>query len=350
MTVADVTAVVVSHRSAGEALDCVRSLGEAFRREDVAGQVVLVDCGSGPEETRRLAGAPADVFLPLAENRGYSGGVNAGLARANSPRLLLCNADVVFGPGSVRPLLEAVDEPGVGAAAPLAYWDASERLRLPPGFSAGFLSDLAQLTAGRSPEKDAARFAAFAREALTLWQRGGTARHLTGAVLAVHRRVFDAVGRFDERFSFEYEETEWEDRVRAAGLRFRFEPKSRVRHLWGASASASPGAETRRAASRRLYWRRRYGPVGRAVLERASRRTSAVRFSKTVEPRLAPREGAWAAVSTNPSLLPFAGAPLDAGFELPPEVAARLPAGPIYLRAFRADDGAPIETSVWEKP
>jgi len=345
----DVTAVVVSHRSAAEALGCVGSLTEAFREESVAGEIVLVDCGSGPEETSRLAGAGADVFLPLPENRGYSGGVNAGLARANSPCLLLCNADVVFRPGSLRPLLEAVEEPGVGVAAPLAYWDAADRIRLPPGFASGFRSDLAQLSASGSPEREDARFAAFAREALALWQRGGTARHLTGAVLAVPRRVFDVVGRFDERFSFEYEETEWEDRVRGAGLALRFVPQSRVRHLWGTSASASPGAETRRAASRRLYWGRRYGPVGRALLERASRRRPAVGFPKTAEPRLAPREGAWVAVSTNPSLLPFAGAPLDRGFELPPEVAARLPSGPIYLREFRAADGRPIATVVWEK-
>ena len=346
----EVTAIVVSHRSAAEALDCVRSLTEEFRREGMAGEVVLVDCGSGPEETGRLAGAGADAFLALPDNRGYSGGVNAGLARAASSRLLLCNADVVFRPGSLRPLLEAVEDPGVGAAAPLAFWDAGERLRLPPGFPSGFLSELAQLSAGRSPDREAARFAAFARETLALWDRGGSARHLTGAVLAAHRRVFDAVGRFDERFPFEYEETEWEDRVRGAGLVLRFVPQARVRHLWGASAAASADSAARRAASRRLYRERRYGRVGRSVLDRAARRRPLARFPRIPEPRLAPREGAWAALSTNPSVLPFAGAPLDGGFELPAEVAARLPSGPLYLRAFGSRDGWPIETFVWEKP
>lgn len=345
----DVSAVVVSHRSAAEALDCVRSLRDAFGAEALDGEIVLVDCGSGPEETSRLERARADVFLALPENRGYSGGLNAGLARARSSRLLLCNADVVFRPGAVGPLLEAADDPAVGAAAPLAYWDDADRLRLPPGFPAGFLSDLAQLSAGRSPARDARRFAAFARETLALWDRGGNARHLTGAVLAVHRRVLDAVGRFDERFPFEYEETEWEDRVLAAGLTLRFVPESRVRHLWGSSAAASADAEARRVASRRLYRVRRYGRLGRAVLARAAKRSLLAPFPRIPEPRVAPREGAWVAVSPNPSVLPFAGAPLDSGFELPPEIAARLPRGPLYLRPFRAADGEPIETSVWEK-
>lgn len=344
-----VTAVVVSHRSAAEALDCVRSLRDAFESEGLAGEVVLVDCGSGPEETSRLERARADVFLPLPENRGYSGGLNAGLARASSPRLILCNADVVFRPGGIRPLLEAADDPAVGAAAPLAYWDARDRLLLPPGFPAGFLSDLAQLSAGRSPARDVQRFASFARETLALWERGGNARHLTGAVLAVHRRVLDDVGRFDERFHFEYEETEWEDRVRAGGRALRFVPRSRVRHLWGSSAAASSESAARRAASARLYRERRYGRLGRAVLGRRAKRSSIPSFPRIPEARVAPREGAWVAVSPNPSVLPFAGAPLDSGFELPTEIAARLPRGPLYLRTFRAADGEPLETSVWVK-
>lgn len=345
----DVTAVVVSHRSSREALDCVRSLRNAFDEESLAGEVVLVDCGSGPEETNRLEHARADVFLPLPENRGYSGGLNAGLARARSARLLLCNADVVFRPGGVRPLLDAADDPAVGAAAPLAYWDAGDRLRLPPGFPARFRSELAQLSTGRSPARDAARFAAFARETLELWDRGGNAPHLTGAVLAVHRRVFDAVGRFDERFPFEFEETEWEDRVRAAGRVLRFVPASRVHHLWGSSTAAAGGVAARRAASRQLYRERRFGRFGRAILDRAARRTSLPNFPRISEPSLAARKGAWVAVSPNPSVMPFAGAPLDSGFELPREVSARLPPGDLYLRTFRSADGEPMETSVWEK-
>ena len=62
------------------------------------------------------------------------------------------------------------------------------------------------------------------------------------------------------------------------------------------------------------------------------------------------RPGAWVAVSTNPTLVPFAGAPLDSDFRLPDDVLASLRAGPLYLRAFRASDGAALETLVWEKP
>ena len=345
----DVSAVVVSHRSACEALNCVKSLRGAFREEGIAGEVILVDCDSGADDVRLLETAGADRLLPLAENRGYAGGVNAGLAVASSSRLLLSNADVLFRAGSVAPLLESVDEPAVGAAAPLAYWDSNDRVRLPPGWAPGFFSDLAQLTAGRRLARRQRWFASFARETLRLWEYGGNARHLAGAALAVRRGVFDRVGRFDERFPFEYEETEWEDRVLARKMLLRFVPRSRVRHLWGVSAVASPGASARRAESRRIYWRRRYGRLGRAILERASRSSRVSDFPRIVQPRLAARPGACVAISTNPSLLPFAAASLEEDFVLPEEIAARLPRASLYLRAFRASDGRPLQTLVWEK-
>jgi N-acetylglucosaminyl-diphospho-decaprenol L-rhamnosyltransferase len=346
---ADVSAVVVSHGNASEAIACVASLRRALEAESVSGEIVLVDSASGAAEVRRLESAGADLLLPLPENRGYSGGVNAGLARATSFRLLLTNADVVFRPGAVGPLLAAIDDPRVGAAAPLAFWDAEDRLRLPPGWAPGFRSDLAQLSVGRDPSRDERRFACAARETVRLWQSGGPAPHLSGAVLAVRREVFDRVGRFDERFPFEYEETEWEDRVRAQGLSLTLVPAARVRHLWGSSAAEEGETAARRARSRLFYWRRRYRPVGRAVLERAARRPPGALPPTIARPRLPARDGAWVAVSTNPSVLPFAGAPLDEDFELPSEVAERLPAVPIYLRSFRESDGVPLETFVWWK-
>jgi GT2 family glycosyltransferase len=344
----EVSAVVVSHRSSREAARCVASLAAAFRADGITGETLLVDCGSGAEEVGRLESAGADVFLPLAENRGYSGGVNAGLARASASRILLSNADVVFAPGSLRPLLETLEDRSVGAAAPLATWDEEGRIRLPPGWAPGFFSDLAQLSAGRRPARDAARFAAFARRALRLWESGGAVGNLAGAVLAARREVFDRVGRFDERFPFEYEETEWEDRVRAAGLTLRFVSRARVRHLWGVSASASPGVAARRAQSRRVYRARRYGRLGRRILERADRRVVAPEIAHRVDPALPARRGAWVAISPNPSLLPFAGAPLDSDFELPAEIRSRLPRGRLYFRAFDAADGSPLETWAWE--
>jgi N-acetylglucosaminyl-diphospho-decaprenol L-rhamnosyltransferase len=346
----EVSAIVVTHKSAAEAARCVESLRQAFREEGVSGEVVLVDCGSGREEVEALSGIPAERRLLLEENRGYSGGVNAGLAAARAARLVLCNADVVFFPGALTGLLNASSEKRTGASAPLSVWDSSGRLRLPPGFGPGLARDLGQTLAGRFPALDDTRFARFAREALRLWERGGRARHLAGAVLAVRRDVFDEAGRFDEAFPFEYEETEWEDRVRRRGLDLVFVPQSRVRHLWAVSARRNPETDARRACSEALYRRRRYGGLGLSLLRRAAalppRSPSAAKLER---PALPARHGAAVAISPNASGIPFAAADLEEDFQLPPEIADSLPPGSWRWTVFRRSDGRPLERLVWEK-
>jgi N-acetylglucosaminyl-diphospho-decaprenol L-rhamnosyltransferase len=346
----EVSAIVVNHRSAAEAGLCVASLGRAFAEEGIRGEVVLVDCGSGSEEVPLLRAIPADRHVLLEENRGYSGGVNAGLAHARAGSLLLTNADVVFAAGALTALLRAIGEPATGAAGPLSVWDSRARLRLPPGFAPGFFRDLAQRLSGRVPALDDRRFASFARATLRLWEDGGRVRHLSGAVLAARRDVFDAAGRFDESFPFEYEETEWEDRVRSRGYDLVFVPAARVRHLWAVSASRNPESAARRRASESLYRRRRYGRAGHALLERAARLPArAPAVTAIAEPRVAARSGAAVAVSPNPSGVPFAAADLSEEFRMPDEVAAGLAPGPWYLTVFRMADGRPIERLAWVK-
>lgn len=345
----EVSAVIVNHRSALEAAACAASLREAFTREAIRGEIVLVDCASGEAEAGTLSLAGADALVLLPENRGYSGGVNAGLVRARAEIVILCNADVVFRSGAVRALSDAARQSRVGAAGPLCFWDAESRLLLPPGFAPGFGRDLLQLAAGRFPRLDHQRFAAFALETLALWRSGGDAPHLTGAVLAARREVFDRVGRFDERFPFEYEESEWEDRVRSAGYVLRYVPEAKVHHLYARSAARNPEAAARRAASRALYRRRRYGALGARLLEQAPAWARPSRVAHLSEPRIAALPGASLALSPNRSLLPFVGASLERDFLLPSDVLPSLSPGPLYLRVFRQADGEPVETYVWEK-
>jgi GT2 family glycosyltransferase len=348
-TFPDATAVVVNYRQAELAARCVETLRAGFETEGIRGEIVLVDCGSGPEERTALRRIGAEL-VALDDNRGYSGGVNAGLARASSARLLLSNADVEFRPGALTALLQAVDDPRVGAAAPRCSWDDGGRVLLPPGYDPGFLEELAVLNGGGGGGRRwAARFARFAREAVRLWTAGGRARHLSGAVLAASRDVFDRVGRFDESYPFEYEETDWERRVRGAGLELRVVPAAGVVHKWSGSVSKDPETERRRIASRRLFRERHYGRIGRALLERAEGRIGRPPL-EPAEPRLQEaaeipaRSGFWLALSPHASGIPFAGGDLSRPFRLPVELRGRGSRGPWTWTIFSADDGKPVDS------
>jgi GT2 family glycosyltransferase len=334
--VREVAGIVVSHRSAVEAGRAVASLRRAFAETGVSGEAVLVDCGSGPDELGRLEEAGADRLVAI-ENRGYSGGVNAGIAAAQARVFLFCNADVELLPGALGPLLEAAGRPEVGAASPVQHADPEGRLLLPSGFGAGFARDLAQAAGGRWGADG--RFARHAARQWRLWREGGETDYLTGSLLAVRRQVVDRIGRFDERFPFEYEETEWEDRLRSARLTLRVVSQARARHAAGTSSARNPGTGARRRESRRVYRLRRYGRIGSAFLALAERRSPTAGVPAAPAVFEARGEDFAVAVSPNPSLLPFAAVGLQSAVEA--AWLASSAGGPLYARVFRVRDGRP---------
>jgi GT2 family glycosyltransferase len=332
----DVAAIVVSHRSAGEAARAIASLRREFAQTGVSGEVLLVDCGSGPEELPRLEEAEPDRLLAI-DNRGYSGGVNAGVAAARARVLLLCNADVELEPHALGPLLEAAGRAQVGAASPVQHSDSEGRVLLPSGFGAGFGRDLAQASGGRW--RGDRRFARHAARQWRLWREGGETDYLTGSLLVTRREVFDTVGRFDERFPFEYEETEWEDRVRSARMTLCVVSKARARHLAGTSSARNPETGARRRASRNVYRSRRYGWVGSALLAWTEGHFPPARVPAAPSVFEARGPEFAVAVSPNPSVLPFAAVSLDRPVEA--DWLARVAGPSLYARVFRVRDGRP---------
>lgn len=334
----DFTAVFVNHRTSDLCLEAVGSLRRAAGEEGVRPFVVVVDCDSGPEDAKRLPALGADRLVLLRENRGYSGGLNAGIAAAESKLLLLCNADIEFLPGCLGPLIEAAGRKSVGAASPVQFADRGARIFLPTGFAPGIVRDLLQFRGASPALWERRRFASAATRQWRLWQRGGDADHLTGSIVMTRKDVLDRVGRFDERFSFEYEETEWEDRLRSAGLLLKVVAASRACHFPGSSSARNPDSERRRRASRDLYRRRRWGAPGSRILGWAERRARSCSPPAWDASRpLEARSGAAVAVSLNPSARPFASASLDEGVWLSDLFAAIGPS--LYLRVFDTATG-----------
>lgn len=97
---------------------CLQSILETLP-SDV--EVMVVDNNStdaGP--TTVAAEFPQVKLLLLSSNRGYAGGINAGLKCASSQYIIALNMDVIVTPGWLESLLEVLDaHPEVGAVTPL---------------------------------------------------------------------------------------------------------------------------------------------------------------------------------------------------------------------------------------
>lgn len=263
--------VIVNYRTAGLAVDCLRSLaGEAGALS--GGRVVVVDNASGDGSVDRIAAAIRQEgwsgwaqALAMARNGGFAYGNNAGIRQAlddaDPPEyLLLLNPDTVVRPGALAALAAFMDaHPRAGIAG--------SRLENPAGgvdSSAHRIhSPLGELDRGArlGPLTRLLRNHVVSEPART---EAHTCDWVSGASLMVRRAVLEAIGGLDEAFFLYYEEVDFCWRARRAGWEVWYVPESKVLHLEGAATGIK--RTTRRAGywydSRRRFFVKHHGWLG----------------------------------------------------------------------------------------
>jgi len=231
-SLSDVSAVVVSYRSAVLAVDCVASLRAAGVDE-----IIVVVSASNDDCGARLARSdPGVVFVPLGVNRGYGAAANIGVARSRGSIAVVCNPDLVVEAGSIAALVAALDADGrVGAVGPRI--DRPDGTRYPSARSFPSLMD----AAGHGFIGLLSADNRWSRRYLrTDAGEAGPVDWVSGALLAVRRRAWDEVGGFDESFFMFMEDVDLCWRLRRRAWSVRYEPTARVVHLEGASRATAP--------------------------------------------------------------------------------------------------------------
>jgi len=110
--------VIVTHQTCDEALTCLASL-----EGDQADDIVVVDTGSTDGTAEAVRAAHPDVRVLELANAGFGRGANAGVRVTSAPYVVVANADVRFGPGSVQHLADDLDEdPSLGAVGPGVFY------------------------------------------------------------------------------------------------------------------------------------------------------------------------------------------------------------------------------------
>lgn len=194
-------------------------------------EILVVDNGSDDDSVAWLgAHLPTVKVLALAENRGFCGGNNAGLAAASGAYVVFLNNDVETTPGWLDPLVAHLDaHPGVAAVQPkLLQLDERTRFEY-AGAAGGFLDRHGfPFTRGRlfaTMEADHGQYDVPRR---IFWA--------SGAALVLRRAaLLPGEPAFDERFFMHMEELDLCWRLQRRGHAVWAVPTSRVFHLGGAS-------------------------------------------------------------------------------------------------------------------
>lgn len=258
--------VIVTYHSSEVVADCLKSVRLALRDQGPA-RVIVVDNASADDTVdlvRRID--PAAEVVRMERNKGFAGGVNAGILAAPGCDVLVLNPDVRLDPDAIARLRETLTVPGTGIAVPeLTHEDGSLQLSLRRrptvlraigeallgGRRAGRFAPLGELVVDRSH---------YARERTVDWA--------TGAAWMISRACVETLGLLDERYFLYSEETEYMLRAGEHGFALRYQPRARAVHIGGAQKTSAP-LWALSAANRVRLHRERHGRV-RALAMRAA--------------------------------------------------------------------------------
>ena len=260
-----VAVIIVSYRSAGLAIESLRSLQAERAAAGLAIRAVVIDNASGdfPQISRAVEengwGSWVTTVL-AAHNGGFAYGNNLGVRHAlqSGPvdYLYLLNPDTQVRPGAIATLVRFLEsQPRIGIAG--SSFENADGSEWPIAFRfPSLLSELSQALA----------FGPLIR----LLDQWAVAKHMSqgmpqqvdwicGASMMIRTAVFEAIGGLDEGYFLYFEETDFCLRAQRAGFQTWYVPESRVMHVGGQST----GVTERNTAPKRLpgYWfdsRRRY--------------------------------------------------------------------------------------------
>lgn len=211
-------AVVIPH------LDRLRDTAECYRsltaQTSAPAAIILVDNASKTHAEAELAAAcPRAEILRLDENRGFAGGVNAGIRRAlQRPGIgfvWVLNNDTVCAPDALAKLLEVAggdSRIGLVGCPLLEGAEGPARRIVPPGKRlVGPWAIPTEPPDGKAPD------------------------YLSGACLLIRRELLEDVGLFDEGFFFFFEDADLSRRAADKGWRLAVAAEARVEHRGSAT-------------------------------------------------------------------------------------------------------------------
>lgn len=237
-----ISIVILSYRNPALLRLCLKSLLTAW--EDTgAYEVVVVDNATTPETQSvvhdEFAGAFKNITLiPLAENTGYTLGVNTGLRAARGRYILALNHDIVVTKGAVERMASYMDaHPEVGLLGPeLLNFDGSHQdsyFRFYTPFIV--LCRRGVLPLGRWAQRVIDRF--LMRD--TDHSRIVEPDWVSGAAMMVSQTALARVGTLDERFFHYYSDVDWNKRFWENGYKVVYYPAAQLYHYLGRTSKGA---------------------------------------------------------------------------------------------------------------
>jgi GT2 family glycosyltransferase len=357
---AEVSAVLVTHNSARYLPSCLASLRQQGQRL----HVIVVDNASRSEERPEIYEQDDGEVILNSWNRGFAPAVNQGLARVQTPYVLVLNPDIRLLPEALPQMISFLAHTSnVAAVSPRFWWDTERTVLLPLTGEPTLPHLLLRVLAAHSALVRQVADRWLVRQARRWWfaPHALAVRAISYGCVLLSSAALARIGPLDAQFPFYYEEVEWSQRARRHGYGLFMLPSAEAIHAFGhSSRSGSRRVQRWANVSSRRYWRGRYGWTGA--------RLAAVLSTVTVNQIAAPVHDlgaidkppklAWSSV-TRPQVLQVAFDPLfesaaaifPAGniFEWPAALWEEMPAGTYHARLLSGPSFQPVKRWRWQR-
>lgn len=228
-----VSIVILTHNNLAYTKECLEALAATTQNHEV----VVVDNASTdatPEYLKVIEAERSDTKVILSEtNTGFAAGCNLGVAESTHAAICLLNNDTVPLEGWLD-ALRAAHGPGIGAVgAKLLFPDMTLQ-------HCGIVFDRRdQPTPHYWPYH---RLFDYPQEVEEANVRGSAAA-VTAACLLTDKTVWERVEGMDEEYLVaNFEDVDFNLKVREAGYRVVYEPAARVIHYWAKTVSSKGDA------------------------------------------------------------------------------------------------------------
>lgn len=193
-------------------------------------EIIVIDNGSPNDTPEKLLEEFPDIHLILSKkNLGFAGGNNLGVKVAKGKYCLFINNDTEVEPDFLEALVERLESnPDIGMLSPKIKFHHTPDTIQYAGYTPYNRITLRQHLIGFR-QKDRGQF-----------DKGGYTFAGHGAAMMVPMSVIQEVGMMAELFFLYYEEHDWCERIKMAGYKAYYEPKSTVWH----KESLSTGKES----------------------------------------------------------------------------------------------------------
>lgn len=232
------------------------ALLDSIRRQNYRDlEVIVVDNASreNPEHIFRDQ-YPEVHFMRSEVNLGFAGGNNLALPVATGDYLFFLNNDTELAPDCIHRMVDFLQHrPEVGLLSPLICYFPEQNLNDPSSLP---LIQYAGMTAVSALTGRNETIGARTRDRGQFAHPRKTA-YAHGAAMMMPRKVLEQVGAMWEGYFLYYEELDWAERVRSAGLEVWIEPGARVWHKESFTLDKMGPVKTYYMARNRVLFMRR---------------------------------------------------------------------------------------------